>query len=506
MTTIQFEGGQKVNFDGNPTPQDVDFVAQQIGVGKTAPPTPAPQSIFSKYVGQPMANAFNSGVNQIKTGFQQAQLGNDPVTALRGALNIGGGAVNATVGALTAPVLNPTLGAGINYMADKTSNSPTLQRFAMSPAGQNVATGAEMLGNTSAIAGAVAGGAEAEPGVTSAVETGAGKVADLAQGAKDAVGNAGESTAGGIMNRVARLTPTDAKTFEKMTGMTQGEYLTKTGNFGDPYKIINNELDKFTSSKNAVDTALNALPGQYSSAPIKTMAAELYNRELRVSSEGAPSPDLANASTFVNKLNNDGGLTMSDINALKRTYERTVKLGYMKDLNTEGVEKATNLDSAVRSWQFQKADDLGLKNLPEMNKQTQASKFLIDKLGKQLVGQNGNNAISITDWITLAGKDPALFAAKKIFGSKVVQARFAKLIAPDATAPITPQFGGAKGFMLNAPELGADKFSPLPMNAPTPPTTYEPPARSIFNQNQVPPSLNAPGQNPILLGPRKPGT
>lgn len=32
MSTIEFENGQQVEFDGDPTPEDVDFVAQQLGI------------------------------------------------------------------------------------------------------------------------------------------------------------------------------------------------------------------------------------------------------------------------------------------------------------------------------------------------------------------------------------------------------------------------------------------------------------------------------------------
>ena len=34
MATITFENGQEVEFDGDPTPEDVDFVAKQIGIGR----------------------------------------------------------------------------------------------------------------------------------------------------------------------------------------------------------------------------------------------------------------------------------------------------------------------------------------------------------------------------------------------------------------------------------------------------------------------------------------
>lgn len=43
MATIQFSNGQEVEFNGNPTPEDVDFVAQQLGIkSNSQPSTPTP--------------------------------------------------------------------------------------------------------------------------------------------------------------------------------------------------------------------------------------------------------------------------------------------------------------------------------------------------------------------------------------------------------------------------------------------------------------------------------
>jgi hypothetical protein len=247
---------------------------------------------------------------------------------------------------------------------------------------------------------------------------------------------------GSIMNRVARLTPTDATKFEKLSGMSHGDYLANSGNFGAPDTIIKNESIKFVNSLNSVDTAMAKLPGVYESAPLKTMADELVARENRVSSKGAPSPDLAKATELKNKLDS-GGITMFETNELKRIYERNVKLDFQRQNLPEQTARASNIDSAVRSWQFKTAGELGLENLPELNKQTQISKFIIDKLGKQLVGKTGNDAMNLTDWIILAGHSPesvGAFLTKKFFSSKTVQAKIASIISKEPTInPIKAQ-------------------------------------------------------------------
>jgi len=239
-----------------------------------------------------------------------------------------------------------------------------------------------------------------------------------------------------IMNRVARLDPTDARKFQKMTGMTHGEYLAKSGNMNTPQKVIENEATKFIKSLDTADTEIAKLPGLYKSDAINTAINDLAERELRVSTPGALSPDYEVVKELSNKFHNGGGLEMKEINALKRLYEKNVKLGFDKQTQSEQIIRATNIDNALRNWQFKKAEELGLKNLPEINEQTQTSKFIVDALGKKLLGQAGNNAISLTDYIMLSGGDPTSiggFLTKKVFSDPGVQAGIARMMAGKPT-------------------------------------------------------------------------
>lgn len=237
-----------------------------------------------------------------------------------------------------------------------------------------------------------------------------------------------------IMNRVARLTPTDARKFEQLAGKSHGQYLKETGNFGSPEQIIENEAKKFVTSVKDVDDTLAKLPGQFKARPLKTALKELVEREKRVSSPGAPSKDL-DRSIFLQKKHNTTGLTMSEINEAKRLYERNVKLEFNKLMSPEGVARSTNVDRALRAWQLDEAKKLGFKNLDVLNKQTQLSKFIVDNLGKQLTGKSGNEAVNLTDWIVLSGGDPtavSAFLAKRIFSNKGVQSRIAKALTKEA--------------------------------------------------------------------------
>lgn len=232
-----------------------------------------------------------------------------------------------------------------------------------------------------------------------------------------------------IMNRVARLKPTDATKFEKLAGKTHGDYLKETGNFGTPDQIITREATKFADSVKSVDETLEKLPGVYKDGSISDALDELIKKAKTTSGENVKSPYLAKAEQLKIKHDTEG-LSMPESNEVKRLFERNVKLGYNKLMNADKVEQATNIDNALRKWQFGKAKELGFENIDELNKQTQLSKFIVDKLGDQTVGKTGLNGVSLTDWVILSGGDPtavAGFLTKKLLSSKGVQAKIAKL-------------------------------------------------------------------------------
>lgn len=342
--------------------------------------------------------------------------------------------------------------------------------------------------------------------VSKAINLGAEKVETIANKPFEVAGNiakAGLPKPKNIMNRVARLNPTDAAKFEKMTGKSHGEYLTETGNFGTPEKIVENEYKKFITSKQSADDALATLPGTYKDKSVESALEELVTRERRIGFSGGDSSRISALATKYE----DKGLNMKEINEVKRLFERNNKLDYLRGNVPEGIEKSNRIDDSIRNWQFKKASNLGLKNLPELNKQTQAAKFIVDKLGKQITGRVGNDAISITDWVVLAGGDPAsisLIAAKKFFGNKYIQSKIAKSLSSESgkIGLIKPEYGSAEGFLLPAPKKGAPAFSTLPMSGPKTPTSFEPRAQKVNRTSSLPGQLQLPaGNKNVINGP-----
>ena len=275
-----------------------------------------------------------------------------------------------------------------------------------------------------------------------------------------------------IMQRVARISKGKQAKFEKVAGESVGEYLTKRGIFGNIEDISSQLYMKFSKSKQSADDALSQLTGTYEPPVIKTALKELVARETRVSAEGAPSPNLSRVVELTGKVNTKG-LTMSEINEVKRLYERSVKLDFLKQNLPEGVAKANNIDNAIRNWQFKQAETLGLKNLPEINKETRLAKQLLDDIGAEYAGAAGNNAITLTDWILLSGGDPiaiAGFLTKKTFSSKKVQAAIAKVLnqGKQVKGEVKPDIRQSKVPQLQAGEKGSTPKVNVPMKMPAP--------------------------------------
>ncbi len=304
-------------------------------------------------------------------------------------------------------------------------------------------------------------------------------------GGKGAI-RAAKSSPEEIMTRVARVTPTEQAAFKKISGGSIGEYLTKTGNFGTPEDIVIREAGKFLQSKSMVDDAFSKLPGEYRVGPIEDALKSVIRRGEKVSTPSAQADYLFRAKELLKK-SASMGLNMEEINWVKRTLEREVRLGYNKLMNADAVERAKNVDKAIRNWQLDKAADLGFTNLSEMNKQTQIARFITDKLGKSIASKEALNNLSLTDWVILAGGDPTAiggFLTKKFFSSKAIQAKVAKLLSGEAgEGIITPDVLNPRG-LLEGPKG--------PIQAPS---------EGILRGQQALRELGSPTQRPRMSSP-----
>jgi len=337
-------------------------------------------------------------------------------------------------------------------------------------------------------------------GASNLINKGAQTAESVANAPFKAAGNAMKAvgpSSEGMMNRVARLTPKQATDFQKMAGETHGAYLSRTGNFGTPEEIVQNEAIKFANALLEKDAALAKISGTFKSKHLDMIIDDLLAREARI---GVPGDEFDEIARLAAK-NKGIGLTMEESNRIKQIYEKEVKLGYQKENNTEGIDRATRLDTALRNWQDRIADQNGLKNLKALSKQIQLSKFITDKLGKQIGGKTGNEAINLTDWIILSNGDPTAIAAfliKKGFSSKGVQASIAKGMAGKPVGPIKAEFGETSGLPATIP--GRDYRTTTEMFGPRKPNSVERQAKKINRSSSLKPQLRLPAPRSTAQG------
>lgn len=373
-----------------------------------------------------IGNQFSSGLAKGATPIESAKAGG------RTALRLGGAAAQ-----VPATILGelPGVKQVTEFVGEKLAGTAPMEQYAQWS--QKHPEAAKDIGNILDIVGLLTGlkGGSMASKTTSnvvrpALETAGEAALKTASGIGEKAVTAARMAPESIMTRVARLNPTDENKFVQVAGKSIGQYLTETGNFGDPESIITNEAKKFIESRNSVDQALASLPGEYKAAAVNDALAQIVKKSGKVSSANVQAPFSKRALELFQK-NKQQGLTMTEINEVKRLFEREVKLGYNKALNPDLVQKATNIDTAIRRWQVEKADYLGFTNIRELNKQTQIAKFLSDKLGAKVIGDSALNNLSLTDYIILGSGEPSAISAllaKRFFSSKSVQARIAKLL------------------------------------------------------------------------------
>lgn len=238
-----------------------------------------------------------------------------------------------------------------------------------------------------------------------------------------------------LMQRVARISKGKQAKFEDLAQESVGSYLVSRNIFGSPDHIADQLVTRMSTYKNRVDRNLAQVDGVYKAPQIKTALDELIDIDDAVSSLGAPGRDSGRIKELLKK-HQTTGLSLSEVNEVKRLYERNVRVNYLNPASPkpEKLMRSNNIDSALRKYVEDKAAAGGFTNVRQLNKETQLARQLADDLGAEFAGKQGNNAISLTDWILLAevANSPtaaAGFIGKKAFGSERVMSATARALS-----------------------------------------------------------------------------
>jgi len=252
-----------------------------------------------------------------------------------------------------------------------------------------------------------------------------------------------------LMQRVARVSKGKQAKFEERAKQSVGEYLVDRGIFGDPEAITDQLYSRMKQSKGRVDTGLAQVGGTYKDGSVEDALTLLREREAKVSTPNTPSPDQRRVAELIAKHKGEG-LTLSEINEVKRLFERNVKLDYLRDNVADGIARANNIDAKLRDFVEVKADQGGFKTVKALNRETYLAKQLLDDLGAEYAGQQGNNLISLSDafFLAEAASNPtalAAFGLKKTLSSKGAMSAVAQLMARGRKTQDMPS-GDVTGF------------------------------------------------------------
>lgn len=239
-----------------------------------------------------------------------------------------------------------------------------------------------------------------------------------------------EKTADKIIQNMNRITKGEQQAFEAQQGVSMWERLRKRGIIEKPENTIEKLGEWFMKSKWEAEKWLDTIPGRYQNPMLEEMLKDVVRH-----SDETLNPEAMKMKGFLKEYADEGWLTMKEANKVQQYYQRNNKFWYGKDFtNAEKVTRATNIDNAVRERKFDIAEQNGFTNLKQINKETQAAKFLLDKISKNFEGFKGNNLLSLTDWI-VAGQwltSPAAMATllgKKVASSSWFKTGAAKLLS-----------------------------------------------------------------------------
>ena len=184
-------------------------------------------------------------------------------------------------------------------------------------------------------------------------------------------------------------------------------------------KTAEDVTNYFLDSKNKVDDAMASIEWTFTSDKLTRVLDDVV-----YFAKDTDNPDLQKFQALQTK-NLNGWLTMSEINDVKRFFERNNKFTYLKSMDSQGsknAQKATNWDTELRQRQQDIAAENWLTNLKELNKETQAAKFIADNATNWQSGIKWNNPISLTDWIVFAWDGISTKSLEWLVSKKIFQA------------------------------------------------------------------------------------
>lgn len=383
-------------------------------------------------------SAFGQGLNTVTEGVQQFTRGSNgsPLPLVEGVRKLGQGLSQAAfspVSAALEPALKPTIGRGLNYVADKVGSNPSIQKFANSKAGMATSRVAENIAGYADIAGTV-GGLMAAPkainAVTSTAKQTANKVGDIAtQGVKPLEG----AVSGLIPNRsqivnsqVAKafdLTQGDVKNLFLSTGNDVGEFVAKNNLIG---KTVDESVDLINKFKQANYDAVRSKIAEVSNAYRPTQVPRFREALNVLFTQTADTPGLQQAISEISSLIKKRAIKLTDVQRVKELIDDHFSLYKATGDVKEGVMKQglSNIRKDIRQFIENEVKSKTGADIKALNNSVATSKGLLDAIEARSTRGLTRYNIGLRDLGIFAGGGVfggPLTGAALVFGKKILE-------------------------------------------------------------------------------------
>ena len=170
-----------------------------------------------------------------------------------------------------------------------------------------------------------------------------------------------------LIERITKVSPAKLQKFENQFGENVGKFMNDRW-----LKTRKDASEYFINNVRKVDEALWSIKWTFKSPVVDDVLTESVEFATKTADE-----NLNRLLELQQKAANEW-LTMSEVNEVKRYFEWHTKFTYGKSQDAIKASKATNLDTRLRERQMQMAKESWLDNLPQLNRETQASRYILD--------------------------------------------------------------------------------------------------------------------------------
>lgn len=118
---------------------------------------------------------------------------------------------------------------------------------------------------------------------------------------------------------------------------------------------------------------------------------------------------------------NEEWLTMAEANDMREEFSYKIKTRWNTENNSDKIDLANNVYSAVKTFLEKTAEANGIKDLQKMNRDIAMRKYLSTWIGDKAERQSANNMVSLTDWVMIAEAASSPYALAWLVTKKIAQ-------------------------------------------------------------------------------------